>query len=1172
MLSSSLPPGIVGEAIGYLTICLRNCSVSESCSHVSFLFWGTAAAIHISLAQSVEIPLIGNQSSIDKYLQDASPLTIQVMGGVRQIGLSSVCLPSLSDLIITCQFPLDVFKSETDQASIGSLALEMSFHMTTVQNPSLGHGSFRREKGNNQSSLLNELLELCSDDMTAPSVPTLGDSFNTSNCPDPFNSWISRMEKQAASPQPPSHELTIQADAISISQKVLVACTSRYEELSENTSIADGSCEPHPVSVFLSNFAKSAQATKHEKEQTNEKNPIKRLERITQDQSMKLKESQHENYPNSRPTAILQPIRSPPLWACIVVSNIHLSSTDKFNNLHLRLTCSNAESTTHDNTEKALINQCSWQFSLRDRDTENIDAKIVLMGDGSLHAMAHTQFNVNANRPKSTINANRIPNIIESGCFDIVDLGESRLGKINVEFCIGTLRQIRFFPQLCKLVISIQRWLRKVVSAKTKDDQDIVIENKECSFETCASTVLGLNNEINSSSFTTNICDQNSTSRVGHGRISRQPRHSLETRSLVRDVDEDIIGSSICMQEQKSIETSSSPDSLFEEWSRHSSRKMHPKTDHEGVDCGGVTLDADSEKCTRATDGKEIEDTLSRAQEAKQVLSELRDTVSSSTNYCAPEDPPDDVSAKGEQLSLVGLPATCLNLDQMKATVIVSHAGGIRQLVNQWCQLQQTNVLSVSGLFISIGSFEKGYGASEEDELNAIFHGDIIHSRLLSIPERMESLQGFEANINIPIESNLTKIQTQTLIFKLWFVPVMTQAVVEAFSNKEAQAAKAHSSTACLEGSKVVATASVPLYSLYTSDLSFDGKVSWVLSGLDTACGFIAATVHRIQVKPNSSPCNNFGCSPEVTLRQSVDPPSSIHSWSNLSVNDRMKNDLNKRKVASQGLFLRRGFKRSRLLQNDLVTSETGSKSHLGSDSSSPRSMNAEIGRHQFNEHTSNLEEQNRVSKSCEASTNASCASPCQDMSSTENAFDKTPISTQEKTKPVLQRAETCEKGSSPLLVALRYADAAVCTSPCEESTSPARECPRESIAGTSVSCYATAPEKGERKMTADMHKNNAEHNNSCVLNNTCQSSDRSSVKQYLGQMDGVDIRVRPHRLRSQARHNYSASSLSPSLNQDTSLLNRNFRSPVSSRLDRSDKRSSLTNRERIERIFSGKK
>ena len=948
MLSTSLPPGIAGRALGHLTIRLLNCSVSEPFSHVSFQFWGNSDAIHISLTQGIQIPLIGNLSSVDKYFQDASPLAIQVMGGVRQIGLSSVCLPSLANLMqgngdhlhtYTCQFPLDVLKSEMDRASIGSMTLEMSFHMAPVQNPSIGHASFSIEKENHSKGLLDELLDLCSDDMTAPSIPTLGDSFNTSKCPDPFNSWISRMEKQASSP-PPSHELTIQADAISISTKILALTHSTkagtlvlklstkpssdavsiyascHEELSENTntSLAHGSCEPHPVSMFLSNFA---QSTKYEKEQTNPKSEAPQP--VTRDSSTKPKKSQHDHQLDSKPSTTLQPIRPPPLWTCIVVSSICIS-TNEFNNLRLKMSCSNAEPTAHDNAEKSFINQCSWQFSLKDRNTENVDAEIVLADDGPLNAIAHAQFNVNANRLKDTINVNRIPNIIESGCFDIVDSDETRLGIIHVEFCVGTLRQIRLFPQLCKLAMSVQRWWRKVLT-KPVDDQNIAIQNEECSPEACNSAELGLDNEIHSSSFTSNICDAEHPESHGYfhptdALVKELPsNHSSErTRSLVRDIDEDIIGSSICMQKQKSIETSSSPDSLFEEWSRQStirsqdsSRKVHSDTYNTKDNCGDITFDADSEKS--GTDYKEVDDILPRARESEQVLPEWRDT-SSPTDHCAPKDPPDD---------------------------------------------------------------------------------------------------------------------------------------------------------------------DLPLHS-----------------------------------------------SPEVKRRR-VDPPSSIH------------NDSNTSKVDAQGPFLRSGFKRSRF------------------DSSSPVSMNVES-----NEHTRSSE------KSGEATTNASCATPCQDMSSTENAFDNTPISIQENTKP-----ETCEKGSSPLLVALRYMDAAVCTSPCKKSpTSPSWECPRESVA-ENPGCYVTAPEKGEeQKMTASGHKNHPQYNLD-VRNDTGQYSTRSSVNQCL-------------RLRSQARQNYSASlAKSPTLYQTSSLLKRNsmsssFRSPVSSHLDTTDRSppiKRLTNhRERIERIFSGKK
>ena len=468
-------------------------------------------------------------------------------------------------------------------------------------------------------------------------------------------------------------------------------------------------------------------------------------------------------------------------------------------------------------------------------------------------------------------------------------------------------------------------------------------------------------------------------------------------------------------------------------------------------------------------------------------------------------------------------------------------------------------------------------------------------------------------------DADLSLIPTQSLPFKLWFVPVVTRTVAEAFSNEQMSIENAD----ILSGCKCIATAAIPLYDLYTSRAYFDGRVSWHLCGRDTSHGFITASVHKLNndspsvsnalngepshIKPTNLQ-RSFCFSPEVTRRQSIDPPSC----SSLS---------NKRKIDS-GISARKSIKRSRVTETLLLRDATFGNARYGTGSESNPDITTANGQEVGKQDTidqrkdSSDEKYDACDKAYSTESTSDQSKPysapsvasegannCHSSESTsfcrrgsEERGANTP--TQDEQQGSLC-VDTCERASSPVLVALRCQDKGVCTSPVEEYSNKKVDEPFSSSNKPSdsetvpVSNFDAKDDARYVSNKDDMDKqSNARSLNSCL-----ERDDRESNS------------IRPRRLRSHVMHNYFASprtncnelgrltsAKSPTLFPSTSsLLNRgcsalpNFRSPIASHTDHfppddtrpmrhkpatefTSRSRGLSNRERIERIFSGKK
>lgn len=271
---TSLPPKVLGELIGTLTIRLLSINYHESHRHQDIVarvqFWGEVTYVDLCLSKDdgsssavasgpIEYPLVGSIHTLCSYLNDASPLKVTFLCQstnhqptesrqpeiVGHAYIQDLCikdfLPPLNvqheNTQKSIKFVLRrdsqiVGGSGSDRHVIRDASFELSFRVLVCPNTSIaptyistipipapnqppaekctsvnvdicpaddssqqpsdigGMSSSIEEK----QSLLEELLELCCDDMTIPTV----DSSNT--CVDPYELWISRMIASASSP------------------------------------------------------------------------------------------------------------------------------------------------------------------------------------------------------------------------------------------------------------------------------------------------------------------------------------------------------------------------------------------------------------------------------------------------------------------------------------------------------------------------------------------------------------------------------------------------------------------------------------------------------------------------------------------------------------------------------------------------------------------------------------------------------------------------------------------------------------------------------------------------------------------------------------------------------------------------------------------------------------
>lgn len=1026
--------------------------------------------------------------------------------------------------------------------------------------------------------------------------------------------------------------LTLLLSSNSLVSDATSDCVLCQEERTVANSVASSCSErvpdcrvgPHPVSLFLANFANQTQAKKREQlnvdpadnHDVSVKTPIQILLN-NNNTAVSETQSQPTKCVISKSTT-LRPVRPPPLWMSVVVSGIKLESRNQQCKVGLKLSCDLAESSIDD--EKIFDSQCVWQFSLRDRDAESVALSIELMDTLSLSSVAFAHLNINKNA--SPNDANGLPALIKSGWFDAVGSScQTTTGKIQIQLCIGTLKNTRSFPRKCICAVTIQRWWRR---ASTKSPQQAMQNIEEDSASTSsklhvrnesedARSAIGSNPEVIESSSTQSpaqaiTSDGSKNTSVGKPTPYQKEEFGEATSPISNEGE--LVGSSIhmvamsvkCDQEQRSL--SSSPDSLFEEWSRQSavdirslstSREFVASQTKVTAEQTSVT-DPPSTNLAADYDGaafcsKEL--LTGRLEERKHDESEYKPSGSPELliGSIPPDPPAGDIDSETiEQIDQQSADCASQVLEtheskilpehekvekmlnnsfdaetkscshcrpEIKIEVCVLKVGGLSHIVSLWRERSQSTVLPVSGFFISCSTRNE---SSEEKELRDIFSSDYGHccSSLILMPSisRDVEFDDFKSVLSIPdYELDLAKLQLQCLELKLWHVPVVTRAIAEMFSQDKFTPREAN----CLSGCKLVATASLPLYHLHTPQAHFDDRVAWSVDGQLGSYGFVAARVHNLHetsptyhMKPMTLE-RSFCSSAIINRRQSVDPPPS----SSMS---------NKRKVGSaatthdEEALKCRSIKRTRIMPNasDTLIDEKSAQMMGEPDSGLT---------YQSDNKCPHVDVDSCASKNRQEGTMAA------DKATPEQEFNIA----------VHKHAHTCERGSSPVIVALRCADAGVCTSPYEEPTNDSTARPsRQPVTENNDSATPLHPDTAEDSESYMCHRNAVGHSNLAYT--------ASHEPVYESDLN----KAKPHRLRSQLMQNYFSSSrasysAAESYRFDQNTFNRtnsvsfgeNVKSPpvIGSRrtVHASAQNSSptmkpLSNKERIERIFSGKK
>eukprot|EP01082_Thalassiosira_pseudonana_P002667 g2468.t1 g2468 contig12:190574-193396(-) len=244
---TSLPPGVQGGLLGTLSLTLLEVSISYSPQDIfaRIHFWGAQGQLlSTNAANIIEFPLVGTLHGLNLYLRDASPLPVQLLAasddeksqpvnlGIAHV--SGLCAPipantkQVSTQSSSCRTTLKVY-DKVGGESIGSITLEIAFRMI-ASHPQQQHdgilplpqqsyschdgvstvGSLVNDMSTSQiedkQSLLEELLDLCADDMTIPTVDDTSSyavsTYGNESQVDPYDAWISRIVNNAASPPP----------------------------------------------------------------------------------------------------------------------------------------------------------------------------------------------------------------------------------------------------------------------------------------------------------------------------------------------------------------------------------------------------------------------------------------------------------------------------------------------------------------------------------------------------------------------------------------------------------------------------------------------------------------------------------------------------------------------------------------------------------------------------------------------------------------------------------------------------------------------------------------------------------------------------------------------------------------------------------------------------------
>ena len=312
---------------------------------------------------------------------------------------------------------------------------------------------------------------------------------------------------------------------------------------------ATSSTTPHPISVFLSNYARG---TIDDNVATN-----KMPSTVANGQA-----SSQEAH--KKASLGLKPVKAPPVWLDVRVERLSKSlALDTNANIKLGISCNEPilSSSEPINSQKTVdVSQtndiCSWQIALDSAERKQDCATIVTLhiyrvdesGDASskentLFGLVKIPFIVTM--PKQSW----LPAIVSNSWLDILDpTSHTTKGKIQVLIVTGMLCQVRGFSSVCKSTLIIQKWWKKLKS-----------ESKEVAKSKVVPESLNIS-EIKTTPADTPL------SKGDQG---------YDKEEVIDTIHE---GFNVAQHKRRQKHDNDSPDSLFEEWSQQSqslSMNMH---------------------------------------------------------------------------------------------------------------------------------------------------------------------------------------------------------------------------------------------------------------------------------------------------------------------------------------------------------------------------------------------------------------------------------------------------------------------------------------------------------------------------------------------------------------------------------------------------------------------
>jgi hypothetical protein len=255
----TLPPNVIGGRIGTLAIRFQQCSVPNSFARIKF--WGDDRFYDVHPNNALRYHLVGTSiETVAKYLTDASPLHIQIISTnstslVGNVFITDMSLPRPDESADLTRSSRSVISLR--QKIVGDCSFELQFRMLPIQQqhmqadimgapsnhvdiPDLNVnemieqqsdtelGSVIAQHEEEKYSLLSELLDICSDDMTIPTVDT---SLVAATGVDPYELWISNMVSGAASPPQTSSQSLLHVESFEVSINELFLLNDVVKEM-----------------------------------------------------------------------------------------------------------------------------------------------------------------------------------------------------------------------------------------------------------------------------------------------------------------------------------------------------------------------------------------------------------------------------------------------------------------------------------------------------------------------------------------------------------------------------------------------------------------------------------------------------------------------------------------------------------------------------------------------------------------------------------------------------------------------------------------------------------------------------------------------------------------------------------------------------------------------------